>query len=197
LFRVTLNLLKGQHPELVEGLKLDHGLPFRRNYFKGGGLTAHHLFIYVDWEMELMKSYPQCFVCGDKNPFGLNVAFYVKDDKVVAEYTAGSHFQGYKDILHGGILSALLDEVMIRAVLAQGVTSLTSEIKVRFKKLVKVGDRLFLEGRLVEDKGRMLLAEGKITNQDNEVVAWGEGKFFKAQGEIEKLLSQNLEGETV
>lgn len=70
--------------------------------------------------MELMKSYPQCFVCGDKNPFGLNVAFYVKDNKVVAEYTAGSHFQGYKDILHGGILSALLDEVMIRAVLAQG-----------------------------------------------------------------------------
>lgn len=75
--------------------------------------------------------------------------------------------------------------------------SLTSEIKVRFKKLVKVGDRLFLEGRLVEDKGKMLLAEGKITNQDNEVVAWGEGKFFKAQGEMEKLLSQNLEGETV
>jgi acyl-coenzyme A thioesterase PaaI-like protein len=143
--------------------------------------------------MELMKRYPQCFVCGDKNPFGLNVDFYVKDDKVVAEYTAGSHFQGYKDILHGGILSALLDEVMIRAVLARGILSLTSEIKVRFKKLVKVGDRLFLEGGLVEDKGKMLLAEGKITNQDNEVVAWGEGKFFKAQGEMEKLLAQNLE----
>jgi acyl-coenzyme A thioesterase PaaI-like protein len=160
---------------------------------KGGGPLAHHLFIYVDWEMELMKRYPQCFVCGDKNPFGLNVAFYVKDDKVVAEYIAGSHFQGYKDILHGGILSALLDEVMIRAVLAQGILSLTSEIKVRFKKLVKVGDRLFLEGRLIEDKGRMLLAEGKITNQDDEVVAWGEGKFFKAVGDMEKLLAQNLE----
>ena len=143
--------------------------------------------------MGLMKRYPQCFVCGDKNPYGLNVAFYVKDDKVVAEYTAGSHFQGYEDILHGGILSALLDEVMIRAILAQGVMSLTSEIKIKFRKLARVGNRLFVEGRMVEDKGRMLIAEGKITNQDNEVVAWGEGKFFKAQGEMEKLLAQELE----
>ncbi len=138
--------------------------------------------------MKPLERYPHCFVCGDKNPVGLNVSFYLKDDKVVAEYTAGSNFQGYKDILHGGILSSLLDEVMIRAVLAHGIVCLTSEIKVRFKKLVKVGDKLFLEGKLVEDKGRILLAEGKITNQDNEVVARGEGKFIRAEGETEKLL---------
>ncbi|MGB8658305.1 MAG: PaaI family thioesterase [Candidatus Zixiibacteriota bacterium] len=143
--------------------------------------------------MKPMKRYPQCFVCGDKNPYGLNVPFFLDDDKVVAEYTAGSHFQGYKDILHGGILSALLDEVMIRAVLAQGIMSLTSEMTVRFKKPVRVGDRLSLEGRLVEDKGRFLLAEGKITNQDQEVVAAGEGKFFRAKGEMEKLLTEDLE----
>jgi len=140
-----------------------------------------------------MKRYPQCFVCGDKNPIGLNIPFYVKDDRVVAEYTPGSHFEGYKNILHGGILSALLDEVMIRSVLARGIVSLTSEIKIRFKKPVKIGDRLFLEGRMIEDKGRILLAEGKITNQENEVVAEGEGKFFKAQGEAERLLAQDLE----
>ncbi len=143
--------------------------------------------------MKLMKRYPNCFICGDKNPIGLNVPFYVNDQKVVAEYTAGRHFEGYKDILHGGILSALLDEVMIRSVLALGIYALTTEIKVKFKKIVKIGDKLFLEGRMIEDKGRILLAEGKITNQENEVVAEGEGKFFKAQGEMEKLLAQNLE----
>ncbi len=142
--------------------------------------------------MKLMKRYPQCFVCGDKNPIGLNVAFYEKDDRVVAEYTAGRHFEGYQDILHGGILSALLDEVMIRAVLAQGIFCLTSEINVKFKKMVKIGDRLNLEGRMIENRGRILLAEGKITNQRDEVVAKGEGKFFKAQGEMEKFLAQDL-----
>jgi uncharacterized protein (TIGR00369 family) len=143
--------------------------------------------------MKLMKRYPQCFVCGDKNPIGLKVPFYVKDDKVVAEYVAGPNFEGYKDILHGGILSSLLDEVMIRSVLALGIYVLTSEIKVKFRKMVKIGDKLSLEGRLVEDKGRILTAEGKITNQNNEVVAEGEGKFFRAYGEMEKLLIQDLE----
>lgn len=167
--------------------------PFQGLIFKVVGFFGSPPFYWDKSKMKPMKSYPQCFVCGDKNPYGLKVAFYVKDDKVVAECAAGSHFQGYKDILHGGILSALLDEVMIRAALAKGISSLTSEIKVRFKKLVRVGDKLFLEGRLVEDKGRMLLAEGKITNQDNEVVAWGEGKFLKAEGEMEEFLAQNLE----
>ena len=143
--------------------------------------------------MERMKRYPGCFVCGDKNPIGLNVPFYVKDDRVVAEYTAGPNFEGYKDILHGGILSALLDEVMIRSVLARGIYSLTSEIRVKFKKMVKIGDRLLLEGRLVEDKGKIILAEGKITNHKNEVVAEGEAKFFRAQGKMEELLAQELE----
>jgi uncharacterized protein (TIGR00369 family) len=143
--------------------------------------------------MELMKRYPNCFVCGDKNPIGLNVPFYVKDDRVVAEYTAQRQFEGYKDILHGGILSSLLDEVMIRAVLAKGINCLTSEMRVRFKKMVKIGEKLHMEGWLVEDRGRILVAQGKIVNPNGEVVAEGEGKFFRAQGELEKMLLQALE----
>lgn len=143
--------------------------------------------------MKPMKRYPGCFVCGNKNPIGLSVPFYVKGDEVVAEYAAGRHFEGYKDVLHGGILSALLDEVMIRAILALGIYSVTSEIKVKFKRMVKTGDKLSLVGRLVEDKGRILTAEGKITNQQNQVVAEGEAKFFRAQGEMEELLAQELE----
>lgn len=143
--------------------------------------------------MKPMKRYPGCFVCGDKNPIGLSVPFYVKGDEVVAEYTAGRHFEGYKDVLHGGILSTLLDEVMIRAILALGIYSVTSEIRVKFRKMVKTGDKLSLVGRLVEDKGRILTAEGKITNQQNQVVAEAEAKFFRARGEMEKLLAQELE----
>ncbi len=139
--------------------------------------------------MKPLKRYPQCFVCGDQNPIGLNVSFYLEDDKVVAEYTTGSNFQGYKNILHGGILSALLDEVMIRAVLAKGITCLTTEIKVRFKKMVRIGDKLYIEGRMIGEKGRLFLAEGKIVNQNGEIVAEGEGKFIKAEGELEKILT--------
>ena len=143
--------------------------------------------------MQPLKRYSQCFVCGDKNPFGLNVEFYHKDGKVVAEYIVQDHFQGYKNILHGGILSALLDEVMIKSILAQDILTLTCEIKVRFKKPVKIGQRLFLEGKPTENKGKILLAEGEIRDEEGEVVASAEGKFFRVEGEMEKLLNQSLE----
>jgi hypothetical protein len=42
---------------------------------------------------------------------------------------------------------------------------------------------------LLEDKGRLFVAQGKITNQNSEVVAEGEGKFIKAEGEMAKLLT--------
>ena len=143
--------------------------------------------------MKPLKRYSQCFICGDKNPFGLNVEFCQKDERVVGEYIVQDHFQGYKNILHGGILSALLDEVMIKSILAQDILTLTCEVKVRFKKPVKIGQRLFLEGKPTEDKGKILLAEGKIKDEDGEVVATAEGKFFRAEGEMERLLSESLE----
>jgi uncharacterized protein (TIGR00369 family) len=144
-------------------------------------------------QMKPLKRYSQCFICGDQNPFGLNVEFYQKDQKVVGEYIVQKHFQGYRNILHGGILSALLDEVMIKSILAQNILTLTCEIKVRFRKPVKIGQRLLLEGKPTENKGKILLAEGKITNEAGETVATAEGKFFRAEGEMEKLLGQSLE----
>jgi len=136
-------------------------------------------------DMKPLKKYSQCFVCGDKNPSGLNVEFYLKDGKAVGEYTVQDHFQGYKNILHGGILSTLLDEVMIKSILAQDILTVTCEIKVRFKKPVKIGQRLFLEGKPTGDKGKILLAEGEIRDEAGEVVATAEGKFFRAEGEMD------------
>jgi uncharacterized protein (TIGR00369 family) len=143
--------------------------------------------------MKPLKRYSQCFVCGDKNTSGLNVEFYQKDGKAVGEYVVQDQFQGYKNILHGGILSTLLDEVMIKSILAQDILTLTCEIKVRFKKPVKIGQRLHLEGKPTEDKGKILLAEGKIKDEDGGVVAIAEGKFFRAEGEMKRLLNQSLE----
>ena len=135
--------------------------------------------------MKPLKRYSQCFICGDRNPFGLNVEFYQKEDKVVGEYIVQDHFQGYKNILHGGILSALLDEVMIKSILALDILTLTCEIKVRFKKPVKIGQRLFLEGKPTGDKGKILLAEGEIRDEAGDVVATAEGKFFRVESEMD------------
>ena len=99
--------------------------------------------------------------------------------------------EGYKEICHGGILSALLDEVMIYSIIAQGIITVTVQIEVKFKKPAKIGERLFLEGQITEDKGKILITEGKIFKQDGTIIAIAKGKFFRAEGEKKKELEAN------
>ncbi len=136
--------------------------------------------------MKAIPNYPYCFVCGDKNKIGLKVAFFYENGKAKAQYTPTPEFEGYKDILHGGILSALLDEVMIYSIIAQGIISVTIQMEVKFKKPAKIGEKLLLEGRVTDDKGKILLTEGKIFRQDGTIIAESKGKFFRAEGEMKK-----------
>ena len=140
--------------------------------------------------MKAIPNYPYCFVCGDKNKIGLKVAFFYENGKAKAQYTPTREFEGYKDICHGGILSSLLDEVMIYSIIAQGILTVTVQIEVHFKKPAKIGETLFLEGQITEDKGRIILTEGKIFKEDGIVVAASKGKFFRAEGKRKKELEK-------
>ena len=97
--------------------------------------------------MEEVARYSGCFVCGDKNDIGLKVRFFFDEGKAVAEYTAEKRFEGYYDIFHGGIIAALLDEVMIKALFAQNIFTMTVEMTVRYLKPIKIGEKIKLEGK--------------------------------------------------
>jgi uncharacterized protein (TIGR00369 family) len=140
--------------------------------------------------MKSIPNYPNCFVCGDKNAIGLKVAFFYDKGKAKGQYTPTREFEGYKDICHGGILSALLDEVMIYSIIARGILTVTVQIEVLFKKPAKIGETLFLEGQITEDKGRIILTEGKILKGDGTIVAASKGKFFRAKGDRKKELEK-------
>ena len=143
--------------------------------------------------MELIRRYSNCFVCGNKNEYGLKVDFFYDKGVSRAEYVAEEKFQGYKDILHGGIISALLDEVMIKAVIARGILVVTAEIQVKFIKPVRIGEKLFLEGRVTGEQKKIFTAEGTVSNSKGETVAAGKGRFFKVTEEVKGVLEKSLE----
>lgn len=140
--------------------------------------------------MRAIPNYPHCFVCGDKNTIGLKVAFFYENGKAKARYTPSREFEGYKDICHGGILSALLDEVMIYSIKAKGIVTMTVQIEVKFRRPAKIGETLFLEGQITEDKGKIIQTEGKIFLEDGTIVAESKGKFFRAAGTRKKELEK-------
>ncbi|OGC81545.1 MAG: hypothetical protein A2W07_09475 [candidate division Zixibacteria bacterium RBG_16_43_9] len=143
--------------------------------------------------MELIRRYCDCFVCGNLNDYGLKVDFFYDKGIARAEYVAGEKFQGYKDLLHGGIISALLDEVMIKAVIARGILVVTAEIQVKFIKPVRIGEKLFLEGKITGEQKKIFTAEGTVSNSKGKIVAAGQGRFFKVTERMQNVLDESLE----
>ena len=79
---------------------------------------------------------------------GCTSLFTLLDGKVCAEFTFSKAHQGYKDIVHGGLLSAVLDEAMAKASLMQGMPAVTAEITVRFRNPLLVNERAVVEAEI-------------------------------------------------
>jgi acyl-coenzyme A thioesterase PaaI-like protein len=124
-----------------------------------------------------------CFICGLKNPIGLRGAFYeLENGQLVGIFKPSPEHQGYPNILHGGITSALLDETIGRAIMIReqkDYWGFTAEITVRYKKNIPTNQTLRVVGRITNDRGRLFEGEGKILLEDGTVAAEGSGKYLK------------------
>ncbi len=84
-----------------------------------------------------------CFVCGRDNPYGLKLDISARDGQASTEFIAGELYQGYNGIWHGGIIAAVLDELMIYAALSAGYENpVTAKLEVRYLKPIKVGQKV-------------------------------------------------------
>ena len=86
---------------------------------------------------------------------------------------------GYDDIVHGGVISAFLDELTGWAVsLRHGVLVYTAELTVRFVAPVRLGKRYTGRARMGEGHGRLWGAQGSLTDEEGRVCARSSGRFM-------------------
>ena len=123
-----------------------------------------------------------CFVCGLDNNSGLKASFYeLEDETVVGIAVAQSFHQSYTNTVHGGVITALLDETIGRAVkITEPETwGVTVEINVSFKAPVPYDSQLLITGRITENGGKIFVGEGEIILEDGTVAAMATGSFYK------------------
>jgi len=128
-----------------------------------------------------LPTYEGCVVCGQTNvnPSSLNLRFRVTEAGVEVPFTPGRRHEGYRQIVHGGILCALLDETIGWAVAVQRRKYfVTGELNVRFLRPLEVGTPVVVRGWAVEHKFKYSVAEGEIVDGDGTVYAKASGKFF-------------------
>lgn len=133
-----------------------------------------------------LPCYEGCLVCGspEVNPHTLNRKFEVSDDGVQCSFCAGEEHIGYKGVVHGGIICALLDETIGWAVAVERRKFfVTGELTVRFVRPLPVGLTVTVRGRAVEHKSKYSVAEGKIIDDAGVIYAKASGKFFLMKDE--------------
>lgn len=120
-----------------------------------------------------------CFGCGGANPRGMRLVFERDDarQRIVGRFRLGEEYQGGSGFLHGGIIALLLDEAMGKAARFHAAHAVTAELRVEYKKPIRAGMEIVVEGFVTRREGRQLYHEGEIRNDAGDLLARGEGRF--------------------
>ena len=140
-----------------------------------------------------MRSH-QCFACGDLNVQGLQLSLHLDHGMCWAETTLDPRFAGWEGVVHGGILCAILDEVMAWALIAEDCWGMTARMSVDFKRPVQVGQPIRAEGRFLDRRRRLLRTEGQILDcTGGELLATAQGTYLDAPSDRKDELKRQYE----
>lgn len=133
-----------------------------------------------------------CYICGMDNPFGLKAPFYeMENQTVVSLFRYQEMHQSYPERVHGGLITALLDEIAGRAIwiVEPNTWAVTGDIRVKFRKVVPYDTDLKAIGKVTKNTRRIFFAVAKLYNMDNELLAEAEVTYFKLP--LDKIATAN------
>ena len=122
------------------------------------------------------KQYPNCFGCGADNPIGLRLQYRREGDAVVTEFTPGDEHEGWPDIVHGGIITTLLYEVMENFAYQNGTIAMMRGMSTNFRRPAKTGRRITATARLEVSADHEMSVTATLTQ--NKLIAEGRAKLI-------------------
>ena len=122
-----------------------------------------------------------CFGCGEENEHGLRLKLEFDDDTKTAfgEYVANEYLEGTPNIIHAGIIAAILDETMITVNKYLETVALTSELTIRYLQPAFIKENLYIRGWYVKKSKRVIENRAEIENEMGKIVARAKGKYIE------------------
>ena len=126
----------------------------------------------------LQEIYPDTsFVSGVENPKGMKMVPIIKDKKIYAKYIFEKSFEGGPGLVHGGILSTVLDDMMGYATFTQNLFCVTANLNVNFRAPSPVDKEFELYAWVKEVDGNKVYAESVIQSE-NAIHVEADGLFI-------------------
>ena len=132
--------------------------------------------------LRTQKNSTDCIICGMENELGVKAPFYVLDDGSVATvFSYRKEHQSYPGRTHGGMITALLDELMGRALWVNepNVYGVTTTLNITFRKPVPYGSKLKARAYITYNSPRGFSSKGELYSMDGVLLAEGTCKYFK------------------
>ncbi len=140
----------------------------------------------------LLPCYEKCFFCGPATG-GLALELAYEDGQAVCDFTADQRFQGYDGMLHGGIVTGVLDEVMWWTLFMQTrQVAATWKIEVEFRRPVTCGKPYRASAQFIQSAHGSYSLTARIEDSEKRPCAKGTGTFRRTRGftleDVVKLL---------
>jgi uncharacterized protein (TIGR00369 family) len=119
------------------------------------------------------------------------MTFYTNESEVYSKITVPDHLCGWNNLVHGGVLTTIMDEIMSwAAIYLLKRVPMTKSISVDFLKPVYVGNPLKAEGMILDNIGKHeAIMEGRIYNKDEVCCAKATGTFAVFSPAVARRLS--------
>jgi acyl-coenzyme A thioesterase PaaI-like protein len=132
-----------------------------------------------------------CFACGTLNTNGLHLVLHVEHGRSWTEVALDRAFEGWEGIAHGGIISAILDEVMAWSLVGADNWGVTARMTVTFKRPVPIGEPLRAAGWMTHERRRLVHASAELAHADTgEILATADGVYVAAGPERKRELRE-------
>ena len=125
-----------------------------------------------------------CAICGMDNKYGVHAQFYsMEDGSVMSKFKYREEHQSYPGRVHGGLITAMLDEMGIRALWAkegnEEEMGVTVSLDTKYRKPVPYNTELIGKGVVVKNNNNFLIVKSEILDLEGNVLANGTIKYIK------------------
>ena len=118
------------------------------------------------------KNSKMCYICGMDNSEGLKSQFYnMEDESVITVFKYRPEHQSFPQRVHGGLLSAMLDELAFRGCWVKDETVLgaTTSMEIKFRKPAPYDVDLIGQGVILNETSRFIKAKAQIMDRDGVI----------------------------
>lgn len=116
----------------------------------------------------------------NENGLKLNLQFDEGTKTAYGDIQLPSHFQGHSpEKVHPGIISVLLDEVMMHINQAMNLEVNTGELTIRYLQSAKVNEPLYLRGYFVKKNKKIIENRAELEDDIGKIIARAKGKYIE------------------